>query len=936
MNKEEARQKIAELVKKYEALSAREIRAYTEQDTRSNFIEQLFSALGWDIYEKKEVSKEEAAASGGRVDYAFKINGVTQFYLEAKKLKSDLNNPDFMKQATTYAYGNGITWAVLTNFEELRLLNAQKTTPFLTLGYQDYISDFDKLWLLSHESLTGSLLDKEAVKYGQIPPHIPIEARLFKQLREWRGQLYNSLYLNDDWVKPEQRDEIIEKLFNRLIFIRTAEDRKLEEHKLRAAVHQWQNGGHQKAELAASLREIFVYYTDYYDSDLFKKHLLDSSKLFIDEYLLTEILNGLYDIPGGMASYDFSIIDADVLGRVYEQYLGYISKVVVEKAKQVQAKMALGYASDANYQLVEKNKYRKEQGIYYTPKFVTDYIVKETVGRFIKENEADGYNKILNMKILDPACGSGSFLIRAYDELLKYHAKVQSKAVNELEQNERMRYLSGNIFGVDLDEQAVEIACLNLLLRGLANRDLLPPLTDNIKQGNSLISGTEKELKSYFGKDWKEKHPFSWEDEFKDVMAGGGFDVVIGNPPYGITFDKASKFFFEETYPAFKRNNDLFVAFIQKGLQLLKNGGYFSLILPNTFLGGSYFDGIKEYILEQAKILKRVDFGIHQVFPEPNVFNAILVLQKEKLAESRSANIVEFIDALGPDITSPNNVQLETMSQCKLVDLWWKSINPLVGKMLQIEPKLDTIAFVKDVGLNYWSIGRGKTRGGSIGDKILYNGPKQDERDIPFIKGRDIERYHYKFNDYWLRHNYSELLIPEIEIFRYSPEFLLNGSKIVYRQTSDCVIATIDNANYLVDKTLHVITIRDAFLNNFNLHYLLGILNSKLATYIYRDLAKEQGRLFAQVKTFIMKRIPIQKIDFSNPAEKKAHDKLVALVEKMMELNKKLAPMRDQYSHERDELVKEIEKTDSEIDNLVYAFYGLTDEERRIVEGTSK
>jgi adenine-specific DNA-methyltransferase len=935
MTKEEARQKIAELVKKFDGLTPKEIKATNEANTKQSFIIPMFRALGWDMDDTHEVALEESASSG-RVDFAFKINDVAMFYLEAKKLNADINNPIHKKQAITYAYNKGVIWAVLTNFDELRVFNAQKDAAWITLKYSDFLANFDRLWLLSRESFEAGITNKQATLEGALPPLIPIEERLFKQLRAWRGNLFNQLYHFNKQVKPEQRDEVIEKLFNRLIFIRTAEDRHLEDLKLRAAVHQWENNTHKTGgELAAALNEIFVYYNGYYDSELFGKHLLDSPELNLDDYILAEILKGLYEIPGGMADYDFSIIDADVLGRVYEQYLGYVAKVEQEKAKEKQAQLGLGLAVEQDYQMVEKKVHRKEQGIYYTPKFVTDYIVKETVGRFIKEHEAQGYNKILNMRILDPACGSGSFLIRAYDELLNYHAKVRSKAANELEQQDRMPILTGNIFGVDLDRQAVEIARLNLLLRGLAKRDHLPPLTDNIKQGNSLISGTEKNLKEYFGKEWKSKQPFNWEEEFKDIMTSGGFDVIIGNPPYGINFDKASKLYLEETYPPFKRNNDIYVAFIQKGLQLLKNGGYFSLILPNTFLGGSYFDHIKD-VIEQAKILKRIDFGIHQVFPEPNVFNAILVLQKEKIAESRSANVVEFIDALESDITNTNNIKIETVAQSKLSDLWWKSITPLVTKMLLIAPKLDTIAFVKDVGLNYWSKGRGKTRGDSIGDKVLYNGKKQDDRDLPFLKGRDIERYQYKFSENWLMNNYSELLVPEIETFRYSPEFLLNGSKIIYRQTSDCIIATIDNANYLVDKTLHVIMIRENYLNDFNLKYVLGILNSRLATYIYRDLAKEQGRLFAQVKTFIMKRIPIRQIDFAILDEKVAHDRLVALVEKMLELNKKLTPMRDQYSHERDELVKEIEKTDREIDNLVYGLYNLTDKERQIVENGSK
>jgi hypothetical protein len=152
VNKEESRQKIAELVKKYESLSDKAIKAYNEANTKQAFILPLFAALGWDVFDTHEVTLEEAA-SNKRVDFAFKLNNVARFYLEAKPLKADINNPDYIKQAITYAYSNGVTWAVLTNFEELRLLNAQRSTPFIQLTHKDYLSSFEKLWLLSREAI---------------------------------------------------------------------------------------------------------------------------------------------------------------------------------------------------------------------------------------------------------------------------------------------------------------------------------------------------------------------------------------------------------------------------------------------------------------------------------------------------------------------------------------------------------------------------------------------------------------------------------------------------------------------------------------------------------------------------------------------------------------------------------------------------------------
>lgn len=182
ITKEEAKQKISDLVAKYESLSPAEVKGFHEAKTKQGFIEPLFRALGWDFDDINEVAPEEKA-SNGRVDYAFKLNGVSQFYLEAKPLKADLTNPDFIKQAVTYAYNKGVTWAVLSDFRGLRLFNAQTGKGWLALNCSDYVSGFEKLWLLSRESLENGRLNKEAAQYGALPTPLPIETRLYKQLR---------------------------------------------------------------------------------------------------------------------------------------------------------------------------------------------------------------------------------------------------------------------------------------------------------------------------------------------------------------------------------------------------------------------------------------------------------------------------------------------------------------------------------------------------------------------------------------------------------------------------------------------------------------------------------------------------------------------------------------------------------------------------------
>ncbi len=277
---------------------------------------------------------EEVKAVAGRVDYVFKLHGVSQFYLEAKPLRAELTKSEYIKQAVTYAYNKGITWAVLTNFEGLRIYNAQTGRPFITLSCDNYLTSFDDLLLLSKESLERNALNERAEKYGALPPRLGIERQLYNQLRQWRETLFTQIYHYNSNLSYNQIDEVIQRLFNRLIFIRTCEDRGIEDRVLLGALHEWRSSG-RKGELIEVLRRILRDFDGYYDSDLFALHLTD--KVFIDSVTIEGIIDGLYEVRGGIANYDFSLIDADVLGTVYEQYLGHVATVVKQRAKEAQA-----------------------------------------------------------------------------------------------------------------------------------------------------------------------------------------------------------------------------------------------------------------------------------------------------------------------------------------------------------------------------------------------------------------------------------------------------------------------------------------------------------------------------------------------------------------------------------------------------------------------
>ena len=920
ITKEEARQEIADLVAKYQSLTAIAIKKYTEADTRRTFIEPLFQALGWDVYSREEVTEEVKVATG-RVDYVFKLHGVSQFYLEAKALRAELTKPEYIKQAITYAYNKGITWAVLTDFEGLQIYNAQAGRLFINLSCDNYIRDFEDLWLLSRESLESNALNEKAEKYGALPPRMGVEQKLFNQLRQWREELFTQLYHYNPSLSYNRIDEVIQRLFNRLIFIRTCEDRRIEDRVLRGAVHEWRSSG-RKGELIESLRGIFRNFDGYYDSDLFASHITD--QVFIESITIEGIINGLYEILGGMASYDFSLIDADVLGAVYEQYLGHVATVVKQRAKKAQIRMDLGYPVEPTFEITAKKERRKEHGIYYTPRFVTNYIVKETVGRFIKEHS---HNEIINVKILDPACGSGSFLIRAYDELLSYHAYRSGKSVIELDQWERLPILIKNIFGVDLDMQAVEIARLNLLLRSLAKRETLPSLADNIRQGNSLISGTEEELRSYFGDNWREKKPFNWEQEFKDIMANRGFDIVIGNPPY-VTYQMSSeeKEFYKNLYASsISGKINTYRLFVHRALMVIKENGLFAFIIPNTWMSDKNASNFRKMLLANFRIIAVHIFG-EKVFREVTQATTILVMQKDASAGEKDYDIRIKLAETPEDLEGEevlvklSDVLFDKNGDRVFVATFAPSSYRLKRKT---EGRSARLAEIIE------GVHTGEVQMDLYAESIFDKGGKGK---FPLIRGRNISRYHIDLAD---RRLGAKWFTPPEGFVRGKNAMkkrilVLRRSNIAQAQRikAGLLDSVSEQSPIFAENGVNFILTKE---NNYSEKYILGLLNSKLLNWLFKLSSSN-----TQINALDLLQLPIRRIDFDNPSEKKMHDDLVALVDKMLELNKRLAPIRNTPCNERDELRREINRTDNEIDNLVYGLYELTEEERKIVEGRLK
>ncbi|MDP3063363.1 MAG: N-6 DNA methylase, partial [Chloroflexota bacterium] len=966
--------------------------AYNEANTKKDFIRPLFEALGWRFEGQDEVSEEHPVGSG-RADYLFRIGGVSRFYLEAKSLRHDLaSQPKWETQAVSYAYSKSISWAVLTNFKELWLFAASEhgRRPFINLTLNEYLTDFEKLWLLSKESLESGLLDAEARKLGVVPPSTPVERRLFQQLRVWREKLFTNIHGYRPDLNFAQVDETIQMLFNRLIFIRTCEDRALEDPVLMPMLRQHLDAHRRGRPLVEELRRAFRQFDGYYDSELFALHLVDQTEM--DDDLLEEVLKGLYTVPGGTAEYDFSAIDADILGRVYEMYLGHVAQVAARRHRELQLMFERGFTTEQALQevvqVVEAPQRRKEHGIYYTPKWVTDYIVRQTVGRFIEEHEKRP-DAIHEIRILDPACGSGSFLIRAYDELLRWHARSSGRPEAHVFADERLPILHNNIYGVDLDRQAVEIARLNLLLRALAKRERLPTLADNVKRGNSLVSGGEAELKPYFGDKWHEKQPFDWEREFPDATKDSGFDVVIGNPPYVRiqSLDRAEADYYRDHYESAYGSFDIYVPFIERGLKLLKPGGRLGYITSGKFLKAQYGKKLQELLMREATVDAIVDLSAQEVFAEATTYPAIIILRK---GASRSS--LKYVP-VSVDVQPEMGTQLDALPATAVPQtaikggVWPPPVGEtkvLMGKLTKQSVPLGSLSKHVFQGLITSADGvyiLDKRRDGSSGNVFAYSRALDREVEMesaplkPLLSGKHIDRY--------VALETRQLLLFPYEVHagqaalidagRFSRDYTLcwaylqanqkrledrEGGKMRHERWYAYVypknLALHDIPKLAVPRLVHRLQAyydRDGerYLDNVDVGglilkeatdasygYVLGLLNSKLLDWYFRQISVPFRGGFRSANRQYLEPLPIRRIDFSNKDDKAQYDRLVKLVEEMLALQARLAPLRSIPSSERADVEHAIALKDREIDGAVYDLYGLTKAERALVSDASE
>lgn len=998
MNKENIYSKVESLVRRFEANKYHHLsKNYLEEEVKIDFINPLFEALGWDVRNTKGLSpyeREVVVEKGettGRPDYNFRIDGQTKFFIEAKAPHEPLNRIKHVLQAKSYAWNTKSVFIVLlTDFEEFRLFDATIKPDIknpdqgliFELTYDQYLENIDKLLLLSKEEVEKGSLDKLILKDSQSRKlRIPVDKSFLEDISRWREDLAKDIYKRNMEALEDRSDEkrvkiqvkilneAVQKILDRLIFIRIAEDRKIIEPKSLLDEVEWWKAGGKRRELQRRLTDRFLGWNQDFNGEILKPGPCDV--LEIDSHLLAKIIEGLY-FP--KCPYRFDVIGVELLGSIYERYLGKTIRATPKRVK-----------------VEEKPEVRKAGGVYYTPQYIVDYIVKNTVGQKIKNKTPKQIEKI---KILDPACGSGSFLLTAFQTLIDFHLNFYEKhpeasrqgalfpdvitnydGTKRLSIEKKANILKNNIFGVDVDSQAVEIAMMSLYLKCLEGekdlprkRELLPSLAKNIRSGNSLISYDIFEQLTLFNEEEKDQiNPFDWSSKttgFGLIMEKGGFDVVIGNPPY-VRQEILSDYkpYFQDKYKVYHGVADLYAYFIEKSFSLVKQKGLFGFIVSNKWMRANYGGPLRNW-MKSKQIIRIIDFGDLPVFQEVTTYPCILILSHWKAQKKFLASQVTDLNFSSLEDYVENN-QYE-VNQDSLDFKSWSLTDPITDKLLKkiILTGIPLSEYID--GKIYRGILTGLNKAFIIDENtkktLIEIDPKSLEFIKPFLSGKDVKRYEpLKANKYvilipkgWTNTNSAKVskkwawiqavnpaiashLEPykkdaekrndkgdywwELRACDYYNEF--TQPKIMFPDISLRGDFTFDQSGeFYCSNTTYFISSEDK--------YLLGILNSSLIAFFYKKYFSTYRGGYLRFFSQYVDVIPIRAIRIENPEEKVLYNKMIDLVGRILALSKKISMLPP--SAKSEQIGREIKVVDEKIGELVYELYGVSEKERRIVE----
>lgn len=476
-----------------------------------------------------------------------------------------------------------------------------------------------------------------------------------------------------------------------------------------------------------------------------------------------------------------------------------------------------------------------------------------------------------------------------------------------------MPLLQNNIYGVDLDPQAVEITRLNLLINALEKREKLPFL-DNIKNGNSLISGTDEELTKYFGRNFRDKKPFNWQEEFPEVFKRGGFDCVIGNPPWGANIDDESEYLLKYYPDSTKAKKDTYKTFIEKATTLLKPDSLLGFIVPNSFLYQPSYEDIKKIIHQY--FYKIINLG-EKIFSGVELPCCILILEKN---HKKDGIIIDFTQEEREKL--PSLLSSINFIKHKRIENFKQSI------IKKTALSFDDVFILKDAGIQYHRSGIGLSNkgGNDLYERIFCQKTENKfENTRETWYGKLIDRYFIEDDTDELFNLDYKVVLRKKESVSFTEEVFRQKEKILWRQTAASLVAVLDDKKRWFRNTIQCGYLKSNYKETVNLLYALSIFNSRYINYVYRRMVLETGRVFPQVKIKYLKQLPfiLPKTDIQRY--------LVELSRKMLKLNKEIRKVPEN-SDKWNATESEIDKTDKKIDEEVYKLYGLTPEEIKIIE----
>lgn len=999
--------RIIELIERFrQNLDTYKAPGYKEAQLRKEFLDPFFGELGWDMDNTqgfaeayKEVIHEDAISISGTTrapDYCFRIGGTRKYFVEAKKPSVNiLEDQDAAYQLRRYGWSAKLPLSILTDFEHFLVFDTRvKPDPgdppskarVRNLTFEDYPRRWDIIAAtFSKDSVLKGRFDVEAARREKRGT-AEVDDAFLDEIESWREQLAANLKLRNQDLGQVELNYAVQATIDRIIFLRICEDRGIEPYgRLQGCI--------KGTEVYKRLMEIFDEADAKYNSGLFHFHPepgrnsnvdVLTPRLTIDDKLLKGIITRLYypDSP-----YEFSILPAEVLGQVYEQFLGSVIEVTEKRAR-----------------VVPKPEVRNAGGVFYTPSYIVDRIVRSTVGEALEGKTIDEASEL---RIVDPACGSGSFLLGAYQFLLDWHREQYRKSpkrwkdrlvqVGEgayaLASGERSRILLNHIYGVDIDAQAVEVTKLSLLLMVLEktpgevlekqlklhHQRALPDLDSNIKCGNSLLDYKHLGQVLLDDETRRRVNPLDWKAEFTRVFKKGGFDVVLGNPPY-IRVQTMKEWapleveLYKEHYKAASKGNyDIYVCFLERGLSLLSSKGRLGYILPHKFFNAKYGQSVRGLIAAGKHLASIIHFGDQQVFDNATTYTCLLFLDK---AGSAKFDFIQVSDLSAWRLEGKATAGTIPATKVGAAD-WNFSVGEgsgLFDKLNAMPVKLGDVAArmsqgIRTSGNEVYVLDEVKAadntlilKSAALGREVVVEAAATSL----FLQGREIKPYEVLPSGkrvivpYRLEKGRTAL-IPEEELkakmprtydyLRENRAFLegresgkMKGPKWfgyvypknleVMRSPKILVPDIADRAAFALDETGEY-----AFTSGYgitlkpetkeSMKYILGLLNSALLDFYLKRVSTPMRGGFFRYFTQFIEQLPVRRINFAEPKDKAKHDRMVILVDRMMDLHKRHTAAR--MEQERTSLQRQIEATDAEINDIVFELYGLTEDEIQFV-----